>query len=110
MIIGLIITIAVGVIALVLGIINMTGNISSIHSYHRQRVRDEDKKPFGRLVGFGTALIGVAVTVFGALLFAFERTELIAFMIVGNVVLFGGLAAGLVISFYAMKKYNGGIF
>ncbi|MBQ8331912.1 MAG: hypothetical protein IJX94_05390 [Clostridia bacterium] len=35
----------------VLGIINMTGNISSLHWYHRQRVTKEDRKPFGKLVG-----------------------------------------------------------
>ena len=44
-----IITLLVGVICIVLGVSNMRGNISSIHSYHRQRVKEEDKIPFGKV-------------------------------------------------------------
>ena len=43
-----IVTFAVGVICIVLGIINMRGNISSIHSYHRRRVAKENILPFGK--------------------------------------------------------------
>ena len=53
----------VGVILIVIGITNYRGNISSIHSYHRHRVKDEDVKPFGRLMGSGTIIIGVGVIV-----------------------------------------------
>lgn len=110
MLIGLITTSLVGLVAVVLGIINMTGNISSVHEYHRKRVSEENRKPFGRLVGLGTVLIGVSVIVFGAFLFVFEKTEIWSLMIIGNVALLAGMVAGLAISFYAMKKYNGGIF
>lgn len=110
MLIGLITTSLVGLVAVVLGIINMTGNISSVHEYHRKRVSEENRKPFGRLVGLGTVLIGVSVIVFGAFLFAFGKTELWSLMIIGNVALLAGMVAGLAISFYAMKKYSGGIF
>ena len=48
------ITIAgLGLLVSILGIINMTGNISSLHWYHRQRVTEENRKPFGKLVGLG---------------------------------------------------------
>ena len=110
MVTGLITTLLVGLVAVVLGIINMTGNISSVHEYHRKRVSEEDRKPFGRLVGFGTVLIGAAVMIFGAFLFAFEKTGIQSLMIIGNVALLAGMVAGLAISFYAMKKYNSGIF
>lgn len=110
MVIALITTSLVGLVSVVLGIINMTGNISSVHEYHRKRVSEENKKPFGKLVGLGTVLIGVSVIVFGAFMFAFEKTELWSLLIIGNAALFVGMVAGLVISFYAMKKYNGGIF
>ena len=110
MVIGLITTSLVGLVAVVLGIINMTGNISSVHEYHRKRVSEENRKPFGRLVGIGTVLIGASVMMFGAFLFAFERTGLNSLMIIGSVTLFCGIVIGLIISFYAMKKYNGGIF
>ena len=101
---------SLGVLIAVLGIINMTGNISSLHAYHRKRVSEENKKPFGRLVGFGTLLVGVAITVFGVLFFAFERTQLEFLVIIGVIELIVGIIAGMAISFYAMIKYNKGIF
>ena len=39
---------AVGLLISILAIINMTGNISSLHWYHRHRVTEENKKPFGK--------------------------------------------------------------
>ena len=105
------VTVAVlGVLISVLGIINMTGNISSLHSYHRQRVSEENRKPFGRLVGAGTLTVGLSCIAFGALLFAYEATQRMLWMILGMGILFCGIAVGLGISFYAMIKYNGGIF
>ncbi|MBE6548785.1 MAG: hypothetical protein E7667_07965 [Ruminococcaceae bacterium] len=88
----------------------MTGNISSIHSYHRQRVTEENRKPFGRLVGLGTLIIGVAMILFGVLFLIFEKTQLDILVIIGAAELIAGIIAGMVISFYAMKKYNKGIF
>ena len=99
-----------GIIVSVLGIINMTGNISSLHRYHRHRVTVENKKPFGKLVGLGTLIIGLVMIVFGILFFIFEKTQLQALMIIGEVQLIVGIIVGLALNFYAMKKYNGGIF
>lgn len=98
-----------GILISILGIINMTGNISSLHWYHRQRVTEENRKPFGKLVGFGTLIIGIAMIIFGILFLIFEQTQLDIFVIIGTVELIAGIVAGLIISFYAMKKYNGGI-
>ena len=99
-----------GILIAILGIINMTGNISSLHWYHRQRVTEENRKPFGKLVGLGTMIIGFAMIVFGVLLLIFEYTQIEALVIVGVVELIVSLIVGMIISFYAMKKYNGGIF
>ena len=103
-------TLAVGILVSVLGIINMTGNISSLHRYHRHRVSEENKKPFGRLVGLGTLIVGVALMVFGGLMFIFEQTALQIILVIAPIILIAGVVVGLAISFYAMKKYNGGIF
>ena len=108
--ITLIMTFGVGILISVLGIINMTGNISSLHSYHRHRVTEENRKPFGRLVGLGTLIVGIAITVFGALLFATEKTGSEIYVIIGTVELIFGIVGGLALSFYAMIKYNKGIF
>ena len=105
-----IITAVLGALICVLGIINMTGNISSLHWYHRQRVTEENRKPFGKLVGLGTIIIGLAMIVFGVLFLIFEQTQFKALVIIGVVELIAGIIAGMIVSFYAMKKYNGGIF
>ena len=99
-----------GILVCVLGIINMTGNISSLHSYHRKRVSEENRKPFGRLVGGGTLIIGLSMIVFAILFFIFEQTQIQALAIVGTAELILGIVTGTIVSFYAMKKYNGGIF
>ena len=54
----------VGAFCIVLGVSNMMGNLSSLHSYHRHRVSEEDRIPFGRRVGLGTVMVGGGVDVF----------------------------------------------
>ena len=99
-----------GVIMIVLGIINMMGNIRSLHWYHRQRVLPEDVKPFGRLVGIGNITLGVTAIVFGALQLVAEHTGLAWLTFIGVAALISGVAVCLVLSFYGMIKYNKGIF
>ena len=99
-----------GVILIVIGIVNMKGNISTLHWYHRQRVTEENRKPFGKLVGLGTLTIGVAIILFGILFWIYETTMMELLIIVGAVILGIGIIAGLGLSFYAMIKYNKGIF
>ena len=105
-----IIPIAVGVLCIVLGIFNMKGNISSIHSYHRHRISEQDKLPFGRLVGIGTVIMGVSIIVFSILTLVSEQLKIPMLIIVGTVILIIGLAVGLGLTVYAMIKYNKGIF
>ena len=107
---GFIIVLGFGILISILGIINMTGNISSLHWYHRQRVTEENRKPFGKLVGLGTLIIGLAMIVFGILFLIFEHTKLEVLAIIGVVELIASITIGMIVSFYAMKKYNGGIF
>ena len=99
-----------GLLLCVIGAVNMTGNISSLHSYHRHRVREEDKKPFGRLVGIGMLLIGASIILVSVLFFIYEKTGKVALIAVGVAELLAGIATGLGISFYATIKYNKGIF
>ncbi len=53
---------------------------------------------------------GIALIVFGTLFFIFEQTQLGVPVMTGTVELILGIVAGMVVSFYAMKKYNDGIF
>ena len=107
---GNIVTFLVGVICIVLGISNMKGNISSLHSYHRNRVSEEDRIPFGKQVGLGIIIIGIGIIVFGVLSAVTLYTENNIFTLIGTAVLIVGIIVGLVISFKAMIKYNKGIF
>ena len=107
---GNIVTFLVGVVCIVLGISNMRGNISSLHSYHRGRVSEEDRIPFGKQVGLGTIIVGIGIIVFSVLSSVTLYTENDIFILVGTAVLIIGIILGLVISFRAMIKYNKGIF
>ena len=105
-----IVTAVIGIACVLLGIFNMRGHISTLHSYHRHRVSEEDRLPFGRLVGLGTVIIGASITVFAAFNAAFAVTQNSIFTVIGSVLMIVGIVVGLGISFYAMKKYNKGIF
>ena len=52
-----IIQIVIGLALIVVGIFNMKGNISLLHSYHRKRVKEEDVLPFGKRIGIGSVII-----------------------------------------------------
>ena len=100
----------IGVVCIVLGISNMRGNISSLHSYHRHRVSEEDRIPFGKQVGLGTIIVGIGIIAFSVLSSAALYTENNIFTLVGTAILMIGIILGLAICFRAMIKYNKGIF
>ncbi len=103
-------TLILGIVCILLGISNARGNISSLHYYHRKRVAPEDRLPFGKLVGLGTIIIGAALMLMGAMYFLAEKLQQSVFGVIGTVGLMVGMAVGLAITFYAMIKYNKGIF
>ena len=105
-----IVCLVVGVICICIGITNMKGDISSLHSYHTQRVKEEDKLVFGRLVGLGTILTGGGVALYGILFTIAILLDIVVCTYVGIGLMIVGIAVGLGMSFYAMKKYNKGIF
>ena len=106
----IILTYVIGIAVIVIGILNMCGNVKMLHSYHRKRVSKEDLKPFGKLVGIGTIIIGLGLTIAGVFFTVFYITKTDLFNLLGNIVLGLGFIVGLIINFYAMKKYNKGIF
>ena len=101
---------AIGVLCLVLGILNRKGDIRSLHSYHRKRVSEADRLPFGKTVGLGTIIIGCGIMAFSVLSALSALVGNDVFTLVGTGVMIAALAVGLGISFYAMIKYNKGIF
>ncbi len=95
--------IIIGLFLIVVGIFNMKGNISSLHSYHRKRIKEEDIKPFGKKVGIGSIIIGITIILAG-LFTIFNYAN------ISNVIQIIGLVTGCIIIFYALFKYNKGIF
>ena len=91
-----------GIFISVIGIVNMTGNISTIHSYNRRKVKEEDIPKYGRAVGTGTLIIGVSLI--AAFVTTFWNEKAIAFIVIP------ALVVGLVFILYAQFKYNKGIF
>lgn len=107
---GFVIAFLVGVLCIVLGISNYRGNIETLHSYHRKRVTEENRIPFGRKVGLGTMIIGAGICVYSILSGIAVWTENELFTLIGAGVMVAALIAGLGLSFWAMIKYNKGIF
>ncbi|MBQ3499679.1 MAG: hypothetical protein IJA87_11205 [Clostridia bacterium] len=103
-------TFIVGVVFIAIGISNMRGNISSLHSYHRHRVSEEDRIPFGKQVGLGMIIIGIGIIIFSVISAVALYTENNDFILVGTTILIGAIIIGLIITFKAMIKYNKGIF
>ena len=91
-----------GLILSVLGIINISGNISTIHSYNRRRVMEADIPKYGRAVGAGTLIIGASLVV--AYIATFWNRDIIDFIVIP------ALVVGLCFILYAQIKYNRGIF
>lgn len=104
------ISIVIGIALIAIGIFNIMGYLGMLHSYHVKRVSEQDKKPFGRLVGAGMIVIGVSVIVSTSLFYAYEKLGNRSLNVAGSIVMISGFVIGLGLSFYAMIKYNKGIF
>lgn len=85
-----------------LGIINIMGNISTIHSYNRRKVKEEDVPKYGKVVGTGTLIIGVSLVI--GYIVSFWSEAIMVFIILPAVVV------GLGFLLYGQFKYNKGIF
>lgn len=99
-----------GLLIAAMGLTNWKGNLSTLHWYHRHRVTEENRPIFGKLVGAGTMLIGAALIFFSLLSYAGNQLQSAAFTVTGSVLLAAAVIIGLGVTFYAMIKYNKGIF
>ena len=100
-----------GLAVIFLGVLAFKGNVKYLHSYHVKRVSEENKKPFCLLVGIGHTIIGLFViiaNVFTTVAYVKGGSDTLTTISTG--IALAGLAIGIAICFYAMIKYNKGIF
>ena len=102
--------VVLGIVLIVIGILNMRGNISTLKRRHRKRVAPADLKPFAMLIGIGTLVIGIGVLLMALFTFLSESMGNSSFISIGAGFLIVTAAIGLILQFYAMIKYNHGIF
>lgn len=91
-----------GLFISVLGIVNISGNISTIHSYNRRKVKEEDVPKYGKAVGTGTLIIGISFVL--GFIAAFWSEVIMGIIILPAVIV------GLAFILYGQIKYNHGIF
>ena len=91
-----------GLLISVLGIVNIKGNISTIHSYNRRKVKEEDIPKYGKAVGTGTLIMGIGLLI--AFVVSFLSEEAITYIILPLFVV------GLAFILYGQFKYNKGLF
>ena len=91
-----------GICLSTLGIVNIRGNISTIHSCNRRNVKEEDIPEYGRTVGTGTLVIGFSLIL--SHLTTFWNKAAIDYIVLPAMVI------GLAFILYGQIKYNHGIF
>lgn len=90
-----------GICLSTLGIVNIRGNISTIHSCNRRNVKEEDIPEYGRTVGTGTLVIGFSLIL--SYLITFWNKAAIDYIVLPAMVI------GLTFILYGQIKYNHGI-
>ncbi|MBR5971001.1 MAG: hypothetical protein IK016_11775 [Lachnospiraceae bacterium] len=91
-----------GVALMVIGMMNIRGNVNTVHSYHRRKVRKEDIPKYGKCVGTGTLIIGIALV----LSFVVLSWNVIPM----EYIFIPALVIGLAFILYGQIRYNHGLF
>ena len=102
-----IIMLVLGILLIPLGIMNIKGNISSIHWYNRTRITEETRPKYGKLMGIGTVVVSTGLII-SAIINIILDAE-IAITVSGGITLIS-VIVGVGFMLYAQIKYNKGIF
>lgn len=96
-----IILLLLGLALSALGILNIKGNINTVKSWNRRKVRDEDIPKYGKAVGTGTLLMGISVIL--AFVISFWNEDYMGYVAIPGIIL------GLGFILYGQFKYNHGL-
>lgn len=97
-----IILLILGLSLSVMGIVNIKGNISTIHSYNKRKIKEEDIPKYGKFIGTGTLIMGISLIV--GFIISFWSEEIMGFIIAPAIII------GLGLMLYGQIKFNKGIF
>ena len=92
----------VGLLICFIGITNMRGNIKTVHSYNRRKVKEEDIPKYGKTVGLGTLIIGLFM-VAAFVVSLYTDGDLTGYVMIP------GFVIGLGFILYGQFRYNKGI-
>ena len=102
--------IVIGLVFVVISIMNFNGNIKMMHSYHIKNIKEEDVKPFGRLIGIGMLIVSIAIISLGALMIPATLLEDEMYTTISYFISVPLFVIGIGIAIFAVKKYNKTIF
>ena len=107
MLIYTIITLAISIPFVWLGIRINRGDLYLIHDYHQKNVKDEEKAAYGK--AFSKGMFGMAASmILSGVVALFGESK--SFMIASLIVLFLGFTVSIAVLLRVQKKYNGGVF
>ena len=96
-----------GILLLPLGIMNIKGNISSVHWYNRTRITEETRPKYGKFMGIGTVIISIGLVISAIINILIDAETAIA---ISGVITLVSVIIGVAFMLYAQIKYNKGIF
>ena len=96
-----------GILLIPLGVMNIRGNISSIHWYNRTRITEETRPKYGKLMGIGTVVISTGLIISAIINIILDAEIAIT---VSGVITLISVIVGVGFMLYAQIKYNKGIF
>ncbi len=86
-----------------LGILNIRGNLSSIHWYQRQKITEETARPYGKWIGSGSVVTGGGLFSGGLLTWTPWNPA-------APYLMAAAIMVGVGLMLYAQFKYNKGLF
>lgn len=81
-----IILLVLGMCIIILGIVNIKGNISSIHWYNRRKITQETSKQYGKAMGIGSVIIGLSMSITAILQIIFKIETLWYITVAGIII------------------------
>ena len=107
MLIYTILTLAISIPFVWLGIRINRGALYLIHDYHQKNVKEEEKTAYGK--AFSKGMFGLAASMIASGIVALFGDSK-QYMIASLVILFLGFAISFAVILRVQKKYNGGVF